>query len=115
MEALSYVLEHYEYGSREYLTERIRSGAMVGAWKDGKLVGFAGEHEEGSLGLLYVHPEVRRQGIGEALEAYMVNRHLTLGYLPYGQIVVGNDRSIKMQEKHGLYLSEGHVWWMNFC
>ena len=114
MDELDYVMQHYEFSSLDYITERIQSGAMVGAWLDGELVGFAGEHEEGGLGLLYVHPDVRRKGIGESLEAYVVNRHLALGYTPYGQIVVGNDKSINLQEKHGLYLSEGHVWWMDF-
>lgn len=113
LEEADYVSEHYEHGSRAYIEERIRSGAMFGAFVDGILAGFAGEHEEGSLGMLFVRPDCRGQGIGQALEAFLVNRHLALGYTPYGQIVAGNEPSCRLQERSGLYLSKGFVWWMS--
>lgn len=113
VEDADYVSEHYAYGSRAYIEERIRSGAMFGAFVDGTLAGFVGEHEEGSLGMLFVHPDCRGQGIGQALEAFMINRHLALGYTPYGQIVAGNEPSCRLQERSGLYLSKGFVWWMS--
>ena len=117
MFALTCVLAIGLLGSVDTLMEAAQTPDFLqmhaGEINEKELVRFAGEHEEGGLGLLYVHPDVRRKGIGESLEAYVVNRHLALGYTPYGQIVVGNDKSINLQEKHGLYLSEGHVWWMD--
>ncbi len=113
MEDAAYVARHYEHGNSAYLEERIRSGAMFGAYADGRLAGFAGEHEEGSIGMLFVHPDCRGQGIGQSLEAFLINRHLALGYTPYGQVVVGNEPSVRLQEKSGLYLSKGFVWWMS--
>lgn len=112
-EDAAYVEEHYQYGSLFYIRERVSSGAMFGAYVDGVLAGFAGEHEEGSLGMLFVHPDFRRRGIGQSLEAFMVNRHLALGYTPYGQIAEGNAASFRLQERSGLYLSKGSVWWMS--
>ena len=42
---------HYSMGSKEYVQERLESGNMFGAFIDGKLAGFAGEHIEGSIGI----------------------------------------------------------------
>lgn len=108
-----YVCRHYQHGNSAYIRERIAAGMLFGGFLEGKIVAFVGEHEEGSLGMLYVDPAYRRQGIGETLEAYMVNRHRIQGFLPYGQIEIGNAASMSMQKKHGLYLSEGFIWWMS--
>lgn len=108
-----YVREHYPYDSLVDVEERIRSGAVFGAYVEGTLAGFVGEHEEGSIGMLFVLPEFRGRGIGRSLEAFLINRHLALGYTPYGQIAVGNEASCRLQEKIGLYLSKGRVWWMS--
>ena len=60
----------------ETLEERLRSGMMYGAFADGKLAGFIGMHAEGSMGILEVFEEFRRQGIAEALERHLINRIL---------------------------------------
>lgn len=112
-EDAAYVRAHYPYGSLADVEERIGSGAMFGAYVDGTLAGFAGEHKEGSIGMLFVLPEFRGRGIGRSLEAFLINRHLTLGYTPYGQIVAENEASYGLQERIGLYLSKGFVWWMS--
>ncbi len=112
-ESLGYVLENYRYGNREYVEERLKRGQLFGIFREGRLAGFAGEHEEGSLGMLFVDPACRRQGLGESLEAFLINRHKDMGYTPYGQIMVGNQSSLKMQERLGLYLSSKSVWWMS--
>lgn len=108
-----YVREHYPYDSLVDVEERIRSGAVFGVYVEGTLAGFVGEHEEGSIGMLFVLPEFRGRGIGRSLEAFLINRHLALGYTPYGQIAVENEASCRLQERIGLYLSKGRVWWMS--
>ncbi len=112
LEDLDYLAAHYEYEDREYLAERVRAKALWGAYLEDRLVGFAGSHTEGSLGLLYVEEDCRGQGIGAALEAFCINRHLELGYVPYGQIHVKNETSLRLQERLGLYLSKESIWWL---
>lgn len=108
---LDYVAAHYPNGSREYLEERICAGVMYGAYADERLVAFVGSHDEGSMGMMYVEEDYRHRGIGESLAAYKINRELELGYIPYDHIIVGNEASVKLQEKLGLYFSKGNIWW----
>ncbi len=109
---LDYLAAHYKHENREYLAQRVRAKALWGAFLEDRMVGFAGSHSEGSLGLLYVEEACRGQGIGASLEAFCINRHLELGYVPYGQIHTGNEASIRLQERLGLYLSKESIWWL---
>lgn len=111
-EHLEYAAAHYDGGSEEYLRERIKSGALYGAFAEDRLVGFAGWHHDGSLGLLYVEPGFRKQGLGASLEAFVINLHLAKGYTPYGHVRAENTVSLKMQERMGLYLSAESIWWL---
>lgn len=112
VDALPYVSEHYSPEEREYLKERILAKAMYGAYMEERLVGFVGEHAEGSLGILYVEESVRGRGIGSSLEAFMVNRQREWGYIPYGHVIVGNENSKKLQESLGLYFASDNIWWL---
>ena len=112
MSALDYLVAHYTYDSKEYLTDRLSAGAMYGAYVDGELAGFAGIHNDGSCGLLYVDEAYRGKGIGAALEGYIINTVKNNGYIPFGHVSVDNAASLHMQEKLGLYMSETPVWWM---
>ena len=108
---LSFVAEHYTTLDEETLAERFSKGAMYGIFDEDKLCGFIGEHQEGSIGMLYVLPEYRGKGIGENLEKEMINQTLKNGLIPFGQVYDGNDKSLKMQEKLGLYPAKEKVWW----
>lgn len=110
MEDVEYVISNY-HTDTNYIAERIMSKCMYGAYVDDKLVGFIGEHDDGSMGMLFVDEEYRGKGIGSSLEAYNINRQRAAGYIPYSHIVVGNEASMKLQEKLGLYLSKDTVWW----
>lgn len=112
LEHLDYVSAHYSYDDRSYVEARIREGVMYGAFAEDKLVGFAGMHSEGSLGLLYVEEAYRRQGIAVSLEAYIINRALEKDWIPYGHVIVGNETSFALQEKLGLYRSDRTIWWL---
>ncbi len=114
MQDLEYVTAHYTVTGREYIQKLIARNMMYGAFVDESLVGFVGEHSEGSIGMLFVEQECRRRGIGEALEAFMINRHRLLGYIPFGQIVVDNYPSIELQRRMGLYFSKRHIWWLEY-
>lgn len=95
-----------------YLQRRIRAKALYGAFFQGRLAGLAGIHEEGALGMLHVAEDCRRCGIGASLEAYVINRMLEKGWTPYGHVEEGNEASVKLQEKLGLYLASKTFLWM---
>lgn len=108
------------FDNPDYIIERIEAGAVYGAFFSDNtaddtintLAGIIGIHEEGSIGMLYVKPEYRHQKIATALETYAFNRALENGWIPYGQIIVGNEASMKLQESMGLHFSKSSVYWM---
>lgn len=112
MENAAYVTDHYGYDEASYVTERILAGAMWGAFDGEKLVGFIGLHGDGSLGLLYVDEDYRRKGIAASLQAYGINRLVEQGYVPYGHILDGNEASLALQEKMGMYVAGQKIWWI---
>lgn len=112
MESFDYICARYDMGSVDYVRDRILAGVMYGAFAGGQLAGFIGMHSEGSLGMLYVEEDCRRQGFASSLIAYAANRILERGWTPYGQVVSGNEASIRLQEKLGFYQAKDHFWWM---
>lgn len=109
-----FVIEHYETGDAgAYVRSRIHNKAVYGAFYGEEIVGFAGQHEEGSLGMLFVLPEYRSRRVAAALETYMINRSVERGEVPYGHVITGNTASEKMQEGLGLCKAKGKVYWMS--
>ena len=108
-----FVIEHYEIGDGSYVRLRIRNKAVYGAFYGEEIVGFAGQHEEGSLGMLFVLPEYRNRRVAAALETYMINLSVERGEVPYGHVIIGNTASEKMQENLGLCKAKGKVYWMS--
>lgn len=95
-----------------YLLDRLESGVMLGAFDGDTLVGFIGIHGEGSVGLLQVHPDYRRRGIGKLLEAHMINRSLALGQTPYGSVLTDNGPSLALQRSLGMTISANTFHWL---
>lgn len=115
-EFIPFVAEHYsEIGTSEYVSERIRHGAVYGAFYDEKIVGFIANHEEGSIGMLYVLPEYRKRHVAMALETYCMNLAVERGEIPYGQVVLGNEASIRLQEKMGICFAKETIVWMGWA
>ncbi len=98
------VLQHYdradEMGARE-VEALLDAGKILGGFEKGELVGFIGEHPEGSMGMLTILPEFRRKGWAFALEATKIADHLARGFVPWGQIWPDNTASIKLHKKMG--------------
>ncbi len=107
----SVIFENYDLDSEQEIAELLEQGVIFGAFLQGELAGFIGRHSEGSVGMLFVFPKFRRQGIAEALERNYVNQEIALGHVPYGQIFVGNTASRQLQEKLGMEFSEGNICW----
>ncbi len=110
---LKFVQDWYSHKLDDsYLLERLNAGILYGAYVAGELAGFIGEHAEGSIGMLEILPQFRRRGLGEKLEAYKTNAHLAAGFVPFGQIVVGNTPSLELQKKLGYTISENTIAWL---
>ena len=84
---------------------------FLGGYSDGKLVGFAGLHSEGSMGLLTVLPEYRRRGFAQQIYSALINNQLRKGRIPYAQIYTDNENSLNLQKKLGFVLSEDTIAW----
>lgn len=60
------VLDGYSlFHDPEYVEDRLKAGVIFGAFVDGRLAGFVGEHHEGSMGMLEVFPPYRGHGLGD--------------------------------------------------
>lgn len=95
-----------------YLHARIAAGMLIGAFEKQTLTGFIGQHCEGSMGMLMVAPEYQRRKIAMMLETYLANKMLEQGKIPFAQVIIDNDHSMKLQEKLGLCMSKGEIFWM---
>ena len=94
-----------------YIKERIDAG-MFGVFLGGELAGFAGTHEERPMGMLEILPEFRRLGLAYALEAHLINSLLAENRVPFCQVALYNESSIRLQQKLGLVLSEKIIYWL---
>lgn len=97
---------------RAYLLDRIAAGTMFGVFQEGEIAGFAGNHDEGSIGMLTVLPAFRRRGLGLYLEQIAISRALARGEIPFGQVAPDNAASLALQRRLGMQVSEGLVCWM---
>ncbi|MBS5671609.1 MAG: GNAT family N-acetyltransferase [Oscillospiraceae bacterium] len=108
------VLDGYSlFHNPEYVEDRLKAGVIFGAFVDGRLAGFVGEHHEGSMGMLEVFPPYRGHGLGLALESFQINRYLSQGRVPFDQVIVGNEKSMSLQKKVGMELSKDTMSWLH--
>lgn len=96
----------------DYVRELIRRGQMWGIFENGRMAGFAGEHLEGSMGLLEIVPEYRRRGFGYRLEAFLIRHFLKQKRVPFCQVIEGNEESMRLQKKLGMEIAEPPTWWL---
>jgi len=115
------VCEHYHMiQDKSFVEDKLNSGVMYGIFvkcneydaEEWQLAGFVGQHEEGSMGMLEIFPEYRRDGLASILESFTINRILGEGRIPYCQIFDDNEASLRLQEKLGLRISKEKLWWM---
>ena len=111
-EHLDFLLAHYRKEDGEYLAWLLERGAVFGDYRQGELAGIIGKHAEGSMGLLEVLPEWRRQGIALELESFLIGRELARGNRPYCQVFPDNAPSLALQRKLGMLLTETEILWL---
>ena len=112
-EMAQWVYDHYShpFGGVAYMQGALRRG-MLGAFVDGACAGFAGFHEEGSIGMLEVLPAYRRRGVGEALLRGAVRLALERGQYACGQVFTDNQASLALQRKVGMSVSRERLFWL---
>lgn len=106
------ISDHYGMVSEQELRRIIRLGNLFMGFHDGKAVGFVGEHLEGSMGLLEVFPQYRGRGYGTELESFMIGHMLEKEQIPFCQVETDNYRSMGLQKKLGLTISEERMYWL---
>ena len=94
------------------LKKVIRRGELFVGYHGEDMIGFVGQHLEGSMGILEILPLYQGNGYGTEMEIFMIRHMLEKGLLPFCQVVVGNEKSMKLQKKMGLTFSERHVYWL---
>lgn len=94
-----------------YIRERIDHG-MLGAVYNGNLVGFVGEHDEGTMGMLEVIPEARRLGIAKALSNEMIKLMRKNKRYAHSNTSPNNEASIQLQKQHGFTICYDPVYWL---
>lgn len=98
---------------KDYITERLASGNVIGAFYKGNLAGFAGRHDEGSMGMLEVLPEYRRKSIASALLAKVINIILDSGEIPYSHILENNTASLALAKSiNGMEICKEFMAWL---
>lgn len=112
VEWLPFVREHYKNPVPDaYLRGRLEAGVMVGAFREGQLAGFIGEHDEGTIGLLEVVPQYRRLGVGALLECHMIACYIEQGRVPHAQVATSNTVSFAMQRRLGFEVGDKIIVW----
>ena len=104
--------EKYDMLSSGDLEKVVARGAILLGIYDGRVIGFIGEHLEGSMGLLQVFPEYRNRGFGTELEKHLIAATMDRGFVPFGQVEKDNLVSLRLQEKIGLTRSGRRILWM---
>ncbi|MBQ9009760.1 MAG: GNAT family N-acetyltransferase [Clostridia bacterium] len=109
---LPVLVENYHLVGPEELKKDVKRGAVWLGYSQNQLVGFIGEHAEGSMGMLFIFPEYRQMGFGGALESHLIARTMERGFVPFAQVVKENRASLELQRKLGMSISENLVVWM---
>jgi 8-oxo-dGTP diphosphatase len=99
-----------EYTDLEYVTRQIENGYGAGVRLDGKLVAWAITHDDGAIGFLFVHPEHRGKGYGEAVTAWIAERLRKDGYSVYVHIEADNFKSMNLAKKVGFVVDRNVRW-----
>ena len=109
---LPMLIENYQMISPEELTLLVRRKSILLGYHQGTLVGFIGEHLEGSMGILDIFPEYRHKGFGTALQTYLMAKTMEKGFIPFAQVQKDNQNSLNLQKKLGMTCSENLIVWM---
>lgn len=112
LDQMEVVLKHYDKLSNNDVETLLKNGELLGGYRNGTLIGFIGNHLEGSIGLLEVFPQYRRFGYGTILESQIINTMLEKSLVPFAQIEINNEKSLILQTKLGFKISKDRLYWI---
>ena len=108
------ILEHYahpEYLAPGELEELLEAGAFLGGFEDGRIVGFVGEHPDGSMGMLEVFEGSRRKGWGSTLAAAKLAQTIARGDTPWAAVWPDNEASLSLERSMGFEVAPAEGLW----
>ena len=105
--------EYQKVKDSDYIEDRIKKHRMYGAFIGEELAGFIGIHNDDSIGMLRVFEQYRGKKVGKALQTFMINKKLEMGWMPYGQFLIGDESSERIQKSLGMYMSKTPVIWVD--
>lgn len=105
--------EYHGAEGEGYLLARVIAGQMYGAFCGDRLAGFIGTQTDGSMGLLEVLPDYRRQGLAEKLERFALAAGVVQGQTPFCYVPAENALSLELQKSLGLVLCDKKIYWMD--
>ena len=82
---------------------------FYGYFLENMLVGIVGRHIDGEIGFLEVLEDYRKRGIATELLNTIINENNNI--IPYSQVLINNEKSIKLQEKLGATKNPTTVFW----
>ena len=109
---VGFLVKNYHLIGPDEIKKIVERGSIILGYSGGSVVGFIGEHLEGSMGLLYVFPEFRRKGFASALEKIYIAETMKKGFVPFGQVERNNKPSLLLQKKIGMTVSDDPICWM---
>ena len=109
---LTMLTDCYRMISPEEMEKAVSRKTVQLGYYQNCLIGFIGEHLEGSIGILYVFPEYRNRGFGAALQTHLIAETMDKGMIPFGQVEKGNLASLNLQKKIEMTQSENLIVWM---
>ncbi len=102
---------HVEYLEPGELESALAAGKVLGCFDEGRLCGFVGEHADGSIGLLEVFEEHRREGWGTALMLAKANQQLAEGLVPWAEVWPENAASVSLMKSIGFEVLPANQMW----
>ena len=105
------ILQHSSAVSESCIKEQLEKGRLFGAFVEENLAGFAGLHQGGGLGLLYVDKPYRRKGIGRTMLSYLISQQLSEGLTPYA-VAAESQAALALFRQLGMKLGKESVYWV---
>lgn len=104
-------LGYKDIASVEYVQERVSRGVSTSIYDGNRIVAWAATHDDGAMGFLYVLPEYRFKGYATAVLVSLIDKVRKRGQMPFGQVEVGNVKSLNLLAKLG-FMPHKDVNWL---
>ncbi|XP_012935171.1 uncharacterized protein LOC101854005 [Aplysia californica] len=93
---------HRRAGSDDYVRELVQRFPSVGVFdRDGGCLGYEVGTEYGTMGMLYVKPEARGQGLGSVITTHLAHSYFLDGLPAVVNILAKNLGSVQLHERLG--------------